>query len=82
MKMSKMDKFRKGSMKVCCAMSLSVRMGTGKALVAKRQGNVQNEQVYKRSHEGGFDHVHIGQDGDRKCLGGQMTSCSKWTIFK
>ena len=47
-------------------------MVTEKALVAKWQESVQNGQVYKRDHESGFGHVNIGQDGDRKSLGGQM----------
>ena len=38
---------------------LSVRMGTEKPLVAKSQESVQNGQVYKRGHEGGFGHVNI-----------------------
>ena len=51
-------------MKVGLAMCISVKMGTGTALVAKWQQNVQNGQAYKRNHEGVFDHVNIGQDGD------------------
>ena len=31
------------------------------------------DKFTKRNHEGGFGHVHIGQDGDRKGLGCEMT---------
>ena len=41
-KVSKMDKFTKGTMKVDLAMWISVRMGIEKALVAKWQENAQN----------------------------------------
>jgi len=46
-------------------------IGAKKALVAKSPENVKNGQFYKRSYEGGIDHVTIvkmKQDSARKAL--------------